>query len=211
MNRKEVRHHRRRVVVVGIVLVALVGPASLGAVTPLPPVSRYEARRYEREAQACLSRFGPAEACTILLDTSIRFDPNRASARYLLGWSYYLAGEAARALAELASAYRLDPRLTDTLLLMGNLYLDQGQLRLAEKKYRQYQAIEEKDPRAAHGLATVAVLRGDIRLAGRLLEQALSRDPDLAAVVEADPRWEAAREDPRIRGLLDAHEPVREE
>ncbi len=185
-----------------LVLLTLARPHPGSAETNLPPISSYQARVYERHGQDCLTRFGPSDACILLLETATRFDPNRAMARYTLGWAYYRAGREAQALAELASAYRIDPALSRALLVMGAIYLDQGKLTLAEKKFEQYEEAVGADPLADFGVATVAVSRGDFEKAAAHLRLACDRDPGVTAWVQADPRWRTALQDPSIQAIL---------
>jgi len=98
-------------------------------------------------------------------------------------WPYYsgllalMAGDGARARADLEAALRLDPRLAAGWTRLGDLRYRSGDGAGAEQAYRQALVLAPADPHAAVGLARILGDRGDWGAAVRLLAPVVKESP----------------------------------
>jgi tetratricopeptide (TPR) repeat protein len=103
-------------------------------------------------------------------------------------WPYYLGhlqrteGETAKSIAAFQRALDLRPADLATLVWLGRSYLEQGEPDRAEALFTKARALERPSVAVLAGLGQLALARKDYAGAVKLLEEALSIDPDAASL-----------------------------
>jgi tetratricopeptide (TPR) repeat protein len=95
------------------------------------------------------------------------------------------AGQLAKAQSELETARQLDPKSIDTLLALGEVFLQLGNPGRASGYFESAGLIDEQDPRPKGGLAKANLRRGNIAPALKLYDALLVRYPKDAAIHRA--------------------------
>ncbi|MBL0142258.1 MAG: tetratricopeptide repeat protein [Betaproteobacteria bacterium] len=125
-------------------------------------------------ALAALDR--PSEA-TRAFERALAIDPRHALARFNLARLANNAGDTEGALAQAMDATRLDARLMDAHLLVGDLYRKRQELERAAASYRNAVAAAPHNPKARNALAELHWEAGSVDEARREFEATLTRHP----------------------------------
>ncbi len=94
-----------------------------------------------------------ASAALTPLGKAVELLPSQSRPRFLLGVAEERTGSLAKAAESFESAVRLDPRDVETLVHLGNLYLQLQRPGDAEAKFRSSLELQANEPRALSGLA----------------------------------------------------------
>jgi tetratricopeptide (TPR) repeat protein len=92
-------------------------------------------------------------AAIVPLNKAVELLPSQSRPRFLLGVAQERSGNVAKAADSFESAVRLDPRDADTLVHLGNLYLQMKRPAEAEAKLANALEIQPNEPRALLGVA----------------------------------------------------------
>jgi Flp pilus assembly protein TadD len=92
-------------------------------------------------------------AAIVPLNKAVELLPSQSRPRFLLGVAQERSGNVAKAADSFENAVRLDPRDAETLVHLGNLYLQRKRPAEAEAKFTNALEIQPKEPRALLGIA----------------------------------------------------------
>jgi len=140
--------------------------------------------------------------------TAIRLDPNWSRPYNDLAILLRLTGRLGEAEEAALTAIRLDPDSVATHNNYGNLLVAQRRLSEAETEYRKAIELDPGHPKPYYNLACVYGLENRREEALALLEDAVTRNPDLREDAQRDPDLATLRNDPRFQKLtrLEARE-----
>lgn len=110
----------------------------------------------------------------------VAMKPDSFNGHYFLGSALFEQGPSqdAAALASLAEAARLKPKVAIPQYKIGLIHLRRGALDEAERAFEAARTLEPKDPWCLSALGTVARKRGNLDAAATLHQQAVDAAPD---------------------------------
>lgn len=122
-------------------------------------ISQLEA--YHLVAEAAVKMDQPALALEELIFYCI-YRPDDAEALYWLGLAYQQKGDLEKAVAGYSKSIKTDPSLISTFLKRGQIYIDQGQFRLARTDFEKALSLDKNSYDANFNMARVLLESGEI-------------------------------------------------
>jgi tetratricopeptide (TPR) repeat protein len=144
----------------------------LEVVSAAPEVARGEAAM---AWIAALEANGPTEVLPTFVERCAQLVPEAREVRLRHGWSALDAGDVATATWVSERLLARDPEDVEARLLLAHSLLESDQ-HAAESRFQEI-AESTGDPRAHHGLASIAAKRGDAPSARRIYWEILARNP----------------------------------
>jgi tetratricopeptide (TPR) repeat protein len=121
---------------------------------------------------------GAKGAVTALRNTGIDLsDPNHRAALNLLIANLTSLKQTQKAVAEVEAAIKVQPDSSSLHVLLGEIYLDAGDVKHAEVAYRKALELDSEEANAQLGLAILMRDRGELEPALELLRSATERSP----------------------------------
>ena len=103
---------------------------------------------------------------------------NSFIARTNLGWAYYQLKDKDKAISTLLFAFRENPRYPKTLIYLGLIYLNEGDLNSAEFYFQQALKLDKTSGEARYYLGEIYFKKGDKTKAEELWQSIIYLSPD---------------------------------
>ena len=133
---------------------------------------------------------------------ALEMDSTFNLAHLRLGWAYQSEKMTAEAIREFQAAVDLSGNNPEPAAALGHAYARAGQTDAAHKILAELTTGHAQGVPQAYDIAGVYIGLGEVSKALEWLERGrASRDPNMAWL-NADPRWDPIRNDPRFQGLL---------
>ena len=118
-------------------------------------------------------------------ERAIQLDPDGVQAYLRLGQVFQIQGQTDLAIARYRKAFDLQPKIPPLATLIGNMYLQKGDLETARKYYSQALAIDPNFAVAMANTAWVDAQEGkDLDVALGMAQKAKSIEPDVASITD---------------------------
>jgi putative PEP-CTERM system TPR-repeat lipoprotein len=154
--------------------------------------------RFIEAGKKLLKNKRDASRAILQFENAVRATPNNPEAYYQLGMAFLAAQDVAQGIGALRKALQIDPKHRNANFEMAKLKAitdDQGSLRDANEKLREFLKGTPDDPDALHALALTELKLGDSDAAIRDLSHAMSAAPQEVLIAATLAQAKLARGD----------------